>query len=271
MSLARSAIQPLRTVSHTRYYAFSIASLPGCRLCNARHYSAQQESLQREVDSEQHGLANSASSSKNLYHEAETERASFGSLLLPDDIESKPGLSALDELNPFNNNSKFTTSYAKSNSPLNPFDVWKKTLDRVKQSFTARQLEDMSVEANLPTSILKLYRKKRTNMTKTIRAKALMTHRFKMEDPELQAEQEAARAKKTQKSKSIEFLISQIALLLLVLRGQSDLQRLLQLNRVKVRPSKREGEDNFALHIQGTEQGIEIVREWIYSFVDVSR
>lgn len=273
MSLARSAIQPLRIISHSRYNVFSTTTLPGCRLCNVRHYSDQQEALQRQFVSEQHQIATStsSSSSKKIYQGEEPkgekpERASFSSLLFPDDVDLKPGLSALDELNPSNN--KLTSSYTKSKTPRNQFEVWKRTLDRVKESFTIRQLEDMMVEADLPVSILNQYKGKRNYKTKAVRAKALMTHRFGMQDPELQAEREAARAKKFQRSKSIELPVSQIALLLLVLRGQSELQRLLQLNRVKVRPSKREGDDSLALYIQGTEQGIEIVQEWILSFID---
>lgn len=189
------------------------------------------------------------------------------SQLLPDDLHSQPGLSALDELNPNDKKVKARSTAFASN---NTYEIWKETHKAILSSFNHRQLEQMRKDAQVPSHIFKSYRVSRgVRIPKPILVKALMIHRFNMKDPEKEAELEATKARNTQRTQSVVLPITQIALLLLVLRGQSEMQRLVQLHRVKLTPSKKKGEENPSLRIQGAKPSIDVVRDYVVNFCEV--
>jgi hypothetical protein len=267
MALARSTYQSLWTFGrHALPPLYTAASGSRCSRCNIRHYSDQQAEVALVDDQQQAGTTAGIPTSLTKLTPPKKNRYSQ---LLADDVHSQPGLSALDELNPSNEEVKarLTTS-----NTSNDYEVWKETLQRILSSFNYKQLDQMRRDAQVPNNLFKLYRLRRgVRIPKPILVKALMIHRFYLKDSELEAEIEAAKARSKQNRQTVKMPLTQIALLLLVLRGQSEMQRLLKLHRVKLTPLKKKGEENPSLQLAGAGPSIEIVREFIVRFCEVSK
>jgi hypothetical protein len=262
MSLARSTKQPIWLLSRYIRSTDAGASRPRCSRCSIRHYSDQQQPEVASLEGEEPSTSTSTGIEQNKQPPKNLN------LLFRDDVESMPGLSALDELNP--NAKRINGRSTSSTNQDSTYDVWNKTLERVMSSFTQRQLWQMGVDAKVPHKMFRAYNvKKGHRPTKKPLVKALISHHFGIKDPHLEAETLAAKAKTKRTTETLEVPITQIALLLLVLRGQSEMQRLGQVHRVKVRPFRKQGDDSVALLLQGSEQSIEIVRQWVITFCEV--
>lgn len=178
-------------------------------------------------------------------------------------INRQPDLAALDQLSPPRRN-------AGTDSHVN-VDLWKKTLKRVMHSFNFHQLEKLCSEADVPRNLLAKYKVKSIQRaTKEIRAKVLLLHRFHMTDPALRAQDQALQKARASQMQNLEVPISQIALLLLALSGQAELQRLLQAQRVKLLPVKVDKDDSLRMILQGSKQGTANAQIWLSSFLEVS-
>jgi hypothetical protein len=214
---------------------------------------------------------------------ARKDNADYLKLLLQDDVHVQPDLRALDELKPRTKNvQKKTYKISMSTSHSSQEGVnfasdqnkeWDKTLESLKRSFTAPQLEQLCKDARVPVELFKFYGiRHQKHASKVVRARILMVHRFKMEDPTMSAKRAILRKQKNDKTRQIP--TSQLTLLLLALRAQSEVQKLLQYYGVKMRPMRKtdsEGETTeLTLSLQGSQKGIDEVEKWIANFREVS-
>ncbi|UZJ53337.1 hypothetical protein CBS101457_002657 [Exobasidium rhododendri] len=310
MATARSGLLSLRTLNRVQP-RFRTSTLRACSRCNARQYSDRPdvethdlENLQQpesyingsdrraHFDNEEGGSSSSSSSVIDSTRDtrgqvesldkdsgkAKKANVDYLNLLIQDDVHVQPGLSALDELRPrlkkgHRDLSKAMQEGWRFTSESNK--DWKKTLELIKRSFTSPQLEHMCADAGVPKDLYKLYEiRGRKNAPKDVRARLLMVHRFKMEDPAMVSKRALQSQQESNETKQIP--IAQLTFLLLALRAQTDVQQLLQYHGVRLRLTKRTDDGSsepseLALLLQGPKEGIKEVEGWILAFRDSIR